>query len=294
MFSVVIPTFRRPRPLRAALASISACDPPPAEIIIVDGDPERTAEEVVREAAIEDVPVIRYITSPAGASRQRNVGVSEARERIIVFFDDDVIVDRAIFSALARVYDDATVIGATGRLIEPVPHRIGGLKSPIRTLLPRAKTEGAFSRFGYPRYVENPNEPKDVEFMAGCFMSGRREFVRKVPFDDEVSAVAEDEDFSYRLSRFGRIRYAPDAVVEHRKTGFTTRSRRTHDRLLMKNRIYLFHKNFEQTRRARLEFGVFMLVLLGHRLVNRDLAGAGGLIEGIYEAWCRRLTRPSA
>ena len=38
-FSVVIPTLRRPGPLRETLESLLACEPPADEVIVVDGDP---------------------------------------------------------------------------------------------------------------------------------------------------------------------------------------------------------------------------------------------------------------
>ena len=46
--------------------------------------------------------------------------------------------------------------------------------------------------------------------MPGCFMSARRE-AASVRFDEKLGAyaLAEDEDFSYRLSRRGRLVYLP-------------------------------------------------------------------------------------
>ena len=67
-------------------------------------------------------------------------------------------------------------------------------------------------------------------------------------------ALAEDEDFSYRLSRLGRIRYAPEIVVEHRKLGFGSHDPRRLGRLVVVNRAYLFRKNFPGTALARAQF----------------------------------------
>ena len=43
-FSVVIPTLGRPEILRRTLTSLAGCEPAPAEVLVVDGDPERSAE----------------------------------------------------------------------------------------------------------------------------------------------------------------------------------------------------------------------------------------------------------
>ncbi len=42
--------------------------------------------------------------------------------------------------------------------------------------------------FGYPRRILNPDTPKDVEWMQGCFMSGRLDVVRQVPHDAVIAA----------------------------------------------------------------------------------------------------------
>ena len=84
--------------------------------------------------------------------------------------------------------------------------------------------------------------------MKGCFMSARREAATTVRFDEQLTgyALAEDEDFSYRLSRLGRIRYAPEIVVQHRKLGFGAQDPRRLGRLVVVNRAYLFRKNFSR------------------------------------------------
>ena len=122
--------------------------------------------------------------------------------------------------------------------------------------------------------------------MGGCLMSARADAARELRFDEALSgyALAEDEDFSRRLSRRGRIRYLPTAQVEHRKEGFGTRDPRAFNRMVVVNRTYLFRKNFPQTRLARAQFRLFLLLLLGHRLLNRDWAGARGLIDGVRVA----------
>jgi hypothetical protein len=145
-----------------------------------------------------------------------------------------------------------------------------------------------FAPFGYPRYVAEPERELDVEFMPGCLMSARRDVAARVRFDESLTgyALAEDEDFSYRLSREGRIRYVPQAVLEHRKSGFAAADARDFGRRVIVNRVYLFRKNFDPTPWKWAQFGFLFLLLFGHRLVNRNWAGARGLLDGVVEA-CR-------
>jgi hypothetical protein len=120
-------------------------------------------------------------------------------------------------------------------------------------------------------------------------MSARRDLALAVGFDDNLGPYGlEDEDFSFRLSRLGRIRYRPDAVIHHRTMGFAASDPRAFTRTMVLQRAYLFRKNFEQTRTARLRFAAFMVVLAGYRVINLDWAGLRGLVEGCHAAWRRR------
>ena len=276
-FSVVVPTLGRPGPLRETLESVLACDPKPDEVIVVDADPEQSAF-----AAAEGLDArVRVLAGLRGSTVQRNQGIDEAAGDVVVFLDDDVEVDPRLFAGLSETYRDPSIVGVTGHIVETDTRRVGGRGSLFRRLILRAR-EGTFTRAGYPRRVRHLEEEADLEFMQGCFMSARRELALLVGFDEALAdyGLAEDEDFAYRLSRHGRIRYVPSLRVVHKNLGFSSRDARAFGRLVVRNRSYLFRKNFAQTPRARAEFALLVLVLVGHRLANREWAGALGLVEG--------------
>ena len=285
-FSVVIPTKGRPEPLRRTIESLQATEPPPAEVLVVDADAERCAREVVEELQGSHPP-LRYVAAAASLTEQRNLGIDLAGGEVMVFLDDDVQPPNDVFARLAQAYTDGDVVGVTGRIVEPHGERLGGPASPLRRLaLPGSRRRaGRFTRYGYPRYVVAADAPCDVEFMPGCFMSARRELAEQVRFDEHLGAyaLAEDEDFSYRLSRRGRVVYLPDLVVVHEKLGFRSFDSRSLGRLVVRNRSYLFRKNFPQTPVARLQFGALLAMLVAHRLLNREWRGALGVLEGVRE-----------
>jgi GT2 family glycosyltransferase len=225
-------------------------------------------------------------TTPS-LTRQRNIGIDDASGDVIVFMDDDVSIEPDFFARLADAYRDPAILGVTGRVIEPDTKRRGGPASPLRRLVHGRGEEGTFTSYGYPRYVRTFDREHDVEFMPGCFMSARRDLAAQVRFDEHMGgyALAEDEDFSYRLSRLGRIRYVPEIVVRHRKLGFGSQDSRRFGCLVVVNRTYLFRKNFRRTLLTRVQFGLLIGVLLGHRIVNREWNGARGLLEGAVQAW---------
>lgn len=284
-FSVVVPTLGRSEVLRETLSSVLLCDPLPTEIVVVDGADDRSAGQIVEAFVGTPIPVT-HLPAPRGLTIQRNRGIAAAQGDVTVFLDDDVAVAPDIFVHLAAAYDDPDVLGATGKVIESSGGRLVGKESALRKFLFGGGAEGSFTRFGYPRRVIAHDRAQDIEFMQGCFMSARREVAAAVGFDEAMTgyALAEDEDFSYRLSRRGRIRYLPGAVVHHKNMGFGNRDGRTFGRQVVTNRAYLFRKNFPRPMIARAQFALFIVVLVAHRVVNREWSEVRGLVEGSIAA----------
>jgi GT2 family glycosyltransferase len=283
-FSVIIVTLGRLKQLAKCLESLNACTPAPDEVIVVDGDEAQSAREPTEQFATKS-GLLRYVTSAPGITRQRNVGLRAASSSVVVYLDDDARVADDAFAELATVYSDPTVVGATGRVVEPTDRRVGAVGSPMRRVLFRGRA-GSFTSFGYPlRYVPGSSS-FDVEFMPGCFMTARREHALEVEFDEHLTgyALAEDEDFSYRLSRRGRLRYHALLMVWHDGEGFAKRNNRTFNRSVVVNRAYLFRKNFPQTLSARIGFWAMVAMSVSHRLTNRDWTGARGLVDGALES----------
>ncbi|HEY7875203.1 MAG TPA: glycosyltransferase [Actinomycetota bacterium] len=288
--SVVIATLGRPEPLRRALESIAAARPGPLEVLVVDGDEGAGARPVVEEWSAGGLPV-RHVVSPRGLTTQRNVGVREAGGEVVVFLDDDAVVLRAdFFEVLADVYRDDAIAGATGVVVEAEARRFGGRTSRMRRAVLGGGRDGTFSRFGYPRRLRDQGRAVDVELMQGCLMTVRRDLAEELGFDESLPGygLMEDEDFSYRLSRRGRIRHDPRLAVHHDNTGFLSQDQRAFGRLVVTTRAYLFRKNFVRTPLARLQFGLLVLALVGHRLMNREWAGARGVLEGALDVWRAR------
>jgi glycosyltransferase involved in cell wall biosynthesis len=289
-FSVIIATLGRPDVLTRTLDSVAACDPAPDELIVVDGDPERSSEPAT--ASSRPFPV-GYMTAPKGLPKQRNAGIDKALGDVLVFIDDDVSIPKDTFAVLESIYSEGSIVGATALIVEPTTQRIGKKHSPMRRLLPGGGPEGTFTRYGYPRRLVDLETERDISFMHGSFMSVRAEVGRRVRFDEILPgyALAEDEDFSYRVSQEGRIRFVPSLEVIHAKEGHGSRDARAFGRTVVINRSYLFHKNFKRTVAARMQFAMLIALFIGHRLVNREFAEARGLLEGSVKALNNPLVR---
>jgi glycosyltransferase involved in cell wall biosynthesis len=297
-FSHIIATRDRPALLRTALETLVAAIPAEGEIIVVDGDPARSGEAVVRPLESQDgAAPIRYIAGISGLCSQRNAGIDAARGDVVIFTDDDCAPAPGFYEALASAYEDPQMIGATGRVLQRRAERIGSdIESRLRRIVLGGGRQGSMTSFGFRRPIVDVEAPCSVEYMPGTFMSGRRSVAAEVRFDEQLErlsgyALGEDDDFSYRLSRRGLIRYVPSAAVHHRSIGRDTADRRLLDRLVVTNRTYLFRKNFSQTFRGRLGFAALLVLLFGHRIINREWQGVRGLLDGLSDARQDRRTR---
>jgi len=93
--SVVIPTYRRADTLRHTLAAIASQDYPADryEVLVVDDGPDPATKAVVAE--FEGGPArITYLPQPnAGVAAARNHGARAATGDILIFLDDDIVVE---------------------------------------------------------------------------------------------------------------------------------------------------------------------------------------------------------
>lgn len=88
---ICIATYRRPEGLRRLLHSLARLDPetPGHEIIVVDNEESRTADQIASQAIADGMPV-RYLCEPIRSiARARNCAVRATQSDLIAFIDDD-------------------------------------------------------------------------------------------------------------------------------------------------------------------------------------------------------------
>jgi glycosyltransferase involved in cell wall biosynthesis len=119
-FSVVIPTFRRPKPLGEAIASVLSQTGVSVEVIVVDDSPEASAQAVIE--GIGDTRV-RYLKNPTPSggrpSAVRNLGWPMAQGDFVHFLDDDDIVPKGHYAAVKKIFSEHPEVGLVFGRIEP-------------------------------------------------------------------------------------------------------------------------------------------------------------------------------
>ena len=123
--SVCIATYKRSQLHRNLLKSIFAQNLPQninVQIVVVDNDKEKSAEEIIKEFESNDKIWLEYYNQPRkNISVTRNMGVKNSRGEYVLFIDDDETADinwvRGHFEAIKTFNAD----GAFGRVISAFP-----------------------------------------------------------------------------------------------------------------------------------------------------------------------------
>ena len=130
--SVIIPTQRRPAPLRTAAMSIlrqAGLDPAAVELVIADNDATDSARPVAAGLAAAAPFAVIYVHEAApGVANARNAALSAARGELIAFLDDDEEAPEGWLAEMLRVRDafsaDVVFGPVRGRAAQAAPrHR---------------------------------------------------------------------------------------------------------------------------------------------------------------------------
>jgi GT2 family glycosyltransferase len=93
--SIVVPTFQRPDALTLTLERLMAVRYPMGrmEVIVVDDGPDPSTELAVSEFRNRHIPVRYLPQANCGAARARNHGAEKATGDLLLFLDDDILVE---------------------------------------------------------------------------------------------------------------------------------------------------------------------------------------------------------
>ena len=197
--SVVVPSFGRPKALRACLEALMAQDEADREVVVVDdGSPEPLAP------VCEGLPGVRCLRQGnAGPAAARNRGAREARGAFLAFTDDDCRPRPHWLSALRRAWggDPRRMVG--GRVENGLPTN------------PYASASQALCDYLYDYYGAAGGEAPF--FTTNNLGVAREGFERLGGFDESFPiAAAEDRDLGLRWrDGGGTLAFASEAVVDH-------------------------------------------------------------------------------
>jgi glycosyltransferase involved in cell wall biosynthesis len=205
---VVVCTKDRPDDLRRAVLSILRSSYGDFELVVIDQSMTDLSKAIVEGVAAGDNRVCYLRDTGVGASRARNIGLSNTRGDIVAFTDDDCEVERDWLQVMVGALREDHAAGLAYGAVHPVPHdtRLGFIVG-----FTPEKRRRLTGRIGKLR-----------DAGIGASMAMRREAVSRVgPFDEMLGPgayliSAEDCDMTYRFLADGyAVLHLPDARVLH-------------------------------------------------------------------------------
>ena len=218
MITLIICTYNREKYIGPLLDSIAKNDYPPSdyEIVLVDNNCTDNTRGVCEQFAVAHPEIIfRYVVEPEqGLSAARNKGIKEAKGEIIIYVDDDALVDADYIRIYAEHFASHPETMAAGGPIEPLYEtEEPKWMSPYTKALLTA----------WMNYGDNVRE-----YPNGRYPGGGNAAYRKVVFDKvglfntelgrkgSALLASEEKDIFDKMHALGmQVLYLPTPVLHH-------------------------------------------------------------------------------
>ena len=197
--SIIIPTLNESDCLQRTLNNLALLNPPPKEILIVDGGSKDNTIKIAHQAGI---PLL--VAPQASRSIQMNLGAQAAKGDFLCFVHADTLVPNDLTVIIEKTLANSTIA-------------CGGF---VSIMSGRDKTRWGVSLHNYLKTYYAP-----LIFRPHLFVRGLRIlfgdqviFCRRSDFEDcggfdEQLPIMEDADICIKLLKYGRI-YLVDRIVQ--------------------------------------------------------------------------------
>ena len=221
--SIIVCTYNRADSLQGTLRSLNemiglhdqAC-----ELIVVDNNSRDATKACVDKFKQESKCPVRYIfENRQGKPYALNTGIQSAAGEILLFTDDDVIVDKGWLSNVIKAFGETQSLGVGGRIVPVWP---GEKPSWLNTEGPY----GLMSAIASYDLGDAPCDLNSANVPFGANVAFRREAFEQYGYyrtdlgpsagKERIGGGGEDTELARRLVRAGeKLVYSPSAIVYH-------------------------------------------------------------------------------
>ena len=241
---------------------------------------------------------LKYLRSIRSLVLQRNVGIDSAKGDVVLFLDDDVVLDDEYLYHIIDVYRrkwNDRLGGVQGVIIE---NSTIGIWNPLQLisrmfLLPNVIGSGTLLVSANPAFRGDSSMLERVDIFSGCMMSFRRDILMHHHFDENFKEfwLFDDVELSYRISREYDLYQTPKARLHHNSSSPSYEGHGKIAKMSAVNRYYLFKKYLSH---SKLNWIPFLWSSFGEALVNllQSLKHFNFKpIRGLIEGWCLVLNK---
>jgi GT2 family glycosyltransferase len=226
------------------LNSIELQSAVPLEVIIVDASEDNKTKEAIKNK-FESLNILYFLVEGEhrGLTKQRNFGLDKLTSdtEIVIFLDDDLILEKEFCQNILSNFNDLEIIGAEGYITnelkwEKIAHNEVvnsnyfhldsyqyklSARDRVRKYLglyPSSMQPGLIPEYGHGKSSLPPtNKVYFVEHIMGGITAYRKSIFDHIQFSEffEGYGLYEDFDFSIRASAFGKLVAVTSAKCAH-------------------------------------------------------------------------------
>jgi GT2 family glycosyltransferase len=176
---------------------------------------DHSLEIVVVEETDEPIPIdsVRYVSHPVanrGIPYARNLALSNANGRIIVFLDDDCLIHENWLDNLLMPFQEGSIVGVQGGVCVPdETNSIGWAESIL-----------GVPGGGIRRIYQAKGKVQETREISTLNCAYRSWAINKVGgFEKQLKITGEDYLLAKQVCNYGRCVFVPDAMVSHKARG---------------------------------------------------------------------------
>ena len=287
--SVIIPTMDRFTEIQTCIDSIFEQTILPETFIVVDASDKSGLKEILEEKLKNSNIEFIYIKSKPGLAYQRNLGIKENKNDLVLFLDDDIILEDTFIEEIKKVVenDKAAAVGAVTAKITNVK-KLGVVSTIIRKIFCLSENgKGEVKKSWANNSFMKLNKISEIQWLPSGCTAYRREVFEHEIFDNNLFGYSymEDFDISYRIGKRFKLIYNPFAkCVHNHQSSFSTRLKsKEKQNMYMKNYQYLFKKNMPQTFTYKFcHYWSYLGRIIVGLILQRDFDFVVGTIKGIF------------
>lgn len=299
LFTLIICTYKRSKPLLKLLLSVKSQTLYPNEILIIDGSSDDFTRDMLIQNYFQDLKYYKVEEQDRGLTKQRNYGVARVQEtsEVVCFLDDDTVLEPTYFEEIIKTYSihtDALGVGGyinneihwTKTTFDYIPKinefyydgwkRNDGSRFIWRKRLGLDSNcpPGFFPDFSHGRSISFlPPSTKiyEVEQLMGGVSSFRKSIFKEFQFSTyfEGYGLYEDADFTLRLSKVGKLYINTNAQLGHYHNESGRPNKYDYGKMVVRNGYYVWNiKHPQPIFEAKMKWHLITVLLTAIRFSN--------------------------
>lgn len=299
IFSLIICTYKRPKPIISLLDSVVLQTVYPNQIIIVDGSVDDETADSIKSSTYDNLIYYKVPPEHRGLTRQRNYGIERiiTSAEVVCFLDDDTILESNYFEELLKTFSlfpKALAIG--GYINNEIQwkradenfvltknefyfdgwYRKDGSRFVLRKKLglDSNRPPGFLPDFYHGRsigFLPPSGKIYQVEQLMGGVSSFRKGVFENLKFSTyfEGYGLYEDADFTLRLSKLGELYINTNAKLAHYHDASGRPNKFQYGKMVVRNGWYVWRVKYPNPSfKAKLKWHSITLLLTGIRFSN--------------------------